>query len=76
MHIRIYTYILQIYLLEIYAYIMYTGEVLLPSELTLIRAAGVVYDFQNFEEVYLCNSLSSELHNSCIPKKPLGSISC
>jgi hypothetical protein len=37
--------------------------------LTLIRAAGGVYDFQNFEEVYLCNGLSSELQNSCIPQK-------
>jgi hypothetical protein len=27
--------------------------------LTLIRAAGGVYDFQNFEEVYLCNGLTS-----------------
>ncbi len=37
--------------------------------LTLIRAAGGVYDFQNFEEVYLCNGLSSELQNFCIPQK-------
>ncbi len=37
--------------------------------LTLIRAAGGVYDFRNFEEVYLCNDLSSELQNSCIPQK-------
>jgi hypothetical protein len=37
--------------------------------LTLIRAAGGVYDFRNFEEVYLCNGLSSELQNSCIPRK-------
>ncbi len=28
-----------------------------------------VSDFQNFEEVYLCNSLSSELQNPCIPQK-------
>ncbi len=35
--------------------------------LTLIRAAGGVYDFQNFEEVYLCNGLSSNLQNSCVP---------
>jgi hypothetical protein len=26
--------------------------------LTLIRAAGGLYDFRNFEEVYLCNGLS------------------
>ncbi len=44
--------------------------------LTLIRAAGGVYDFRNFEEVYLCNSLSSELQNSSIPQKSLVSISC
>ncbi len=37
--------------------------------LTLICAAGGVYDFRNFEEVYLCNGLSSELQNSCIPRK-------
>jgi hypothetical protein len=37
--------------------------------LTLIRAAGGVYDFRNFEEVYLCNGLSSELQNLCIPQK-------
>ncbi len=37
--------------------------------LTLIRAAGGVYDFQNFEEVYLCNGLSSELQNLCISWK-------
>jgi hypothetical protein len=37
--------------------------------LTLIHAAGGVYDFQNFEEVYLCNGLSSEFQNSCIPRK-------
>ncbi len=37
--------------------------------LTLIRAAGGVYDFRNFEDVYLCNGLSSELQNSCIPRK-------
>jgi hypothetical protein len=37
--------------------------------LTLIRAAGGVYDFRNFEEVYLCNGLSSEFQNSCIPRK-------
>ncbi len=37
--------------------------------LTLIRAAGGVYDFRNFEEVYLCNGLSSELQNLCIPRK-------
>ncbi len=35
----------------------------------LIRAAGGVYDFRNFEDVYLCNGLSSELENSCIPRK-------
>jgi hypothetical protein len=38
-------------------------------DLTLIRAAGGVYDYRNFEEVYLCNGLSSELENSCIPQK-------
>ncbi len=37
--------------------------------LTLIRAAGGVYELRNFEEVYLCNGLSSELQNSCIPQK-------
>ncbi len=30
---------------------------------------GWVYDFRNFEEVNLCNGLSSELQNSCIPQK-------
>jgi hypothetical protein len=44
--------------------------------LTLIRTAGGVYDFQNFEEIYLCNGLSSDLQNSCIPQKSLVSISC
>jgi hypothetical protein len=39
---------------------------LLSSPLTLIRAAGGVYDFRNFE---VCNVLSSELGNSCIPQK-------
>jgi hypothetical protein len=45
--------------------------ILVPAApfLTLIRAAGGVYDFRNFEEVYLCNGLSSELENSCIPRK-------
>jgi hypothetical protein len=37
--------------------------------LTLIRAAGGVYDFRNFEEVYLCNGSSSDLQNLCIPRK-------
>jgi hypothetical protein len=37
--------------------------------LTLIRAAGGVYDFRYFEEVYLCNGLSSDLQNSCVPQK-------
>jgi hypothetical protein len=37
--------------------------------LTPIRAAGGVHDFRNFEEVYLCNDLSSELQNLCIPQK-------
>ncbi len=37
--------------------------------LTLIRAAGGVYNFRNFEEVYLCNGLSSDLQNSCVPQK-------
>jgi hypothetical protein len=41
----------------------------LVSSLTLIRAAGGVYDFRNFEEVYLCNGLSSDLEISCIPRK-------
>ncbi len=40
-----------------------------PMGLTLIRAAGGVYNFRNFEEVYLCNGLSSEFQNSCIPQK-------
>ncbi len=39
------------------------------SILTLIRAAGGVYDFRNFKEIYLCNGLSSNLQNSCIPLK-------
>jgi hypothetical protein len=34
-----------------------------------IRAAGSVYDFRNFEEEYLCNGLSSDLQNLCIPRK-------
>ncbi len=38
-------------------------------ELTLIRAAGGVYDFRNFKEIYLCNGLSSDLQNLCIPRK-------
>ncbi len=38
-------------------------------ELTLIRAAGGVYDFRNFEKVYLCNGLSSNLQISCVPQK-------
>ncbi len=42
---------------------------IVQQELTLIRAAWGVYDFRNFEEVYLCNSLSSELENSFIPRK-------
>ncbi len=37
--------------------------------LTVIRAAGGVYDFRNFKEIYLCNGLSSDLQNSCIPRK-------
>ncbi len=37
--------------------------------LTLIHAAGGVYDFRNFEEVYLCNGSSSDLQNSCVPRK-------
>ncbi len=37
--------------------------------LTPIRVAGGVYDFRNFEEVWLSNGLSSELQNSCIPRK-------
>jgi hypothetical protein len=40
------------------------------SFLTLIRAAGGVYDFRNFEELYLCNGSSRDLQNSCIPRKP------
>jgi hypothetical protein len=44
-------------------------SVLYESDLTLICAAGGVYDFQNFEEVYLCNGLSRELQNSCISQK-------
>jgi hypothetical protein len=47
----------------------YLGLLLLVETFTLIRAAGGVYDFRNFEDVYLCNSLSSELKNSCIPRK-------
>ncbi len=42
------------------------GEI---AALTLIRAAGGVYDFRNFEDVYLDNGLSSKLENSCIPRK-------
>ncbi len=37
--------------------------------LTLIRAAGGIYDFRNYEEVYLCNGLSSELQILCISQK-------
>jgi hypothetical protein len=47
----------------------FTLEYLGKIDLTLIRASGGVYDFQNFEEVYLCNGLSSEFQNSCIPRK-------
>jgi hypothetical protein len=39
------------------------------NSLTLIRAAGGVYDFRNFEEVYLCNGSSSDLQISGIPRK-------
>jgi hypothetical protein len=42
---------------------------ILSTIFNLIRAAGGVYDFRNFEEVYLCNSLSSGLQNSCISRK-------
>jgi hypothetical protein len=45
---------------------MFLGQVI---DLTLIRAAGGVYDFQNFEEVYICNGLSSKLQNSCVSQK-------
>ncbi len=38
-------------------------------ELTLICAAGGVYDFQNFKEIYLRSGFSSDLQNSCIPQK-------
>jgi hypothetical protein len=41
----------------------------LGKGLTLIRPAGVLYDFRNFEEVYLCNGLSSDLEILCIPRK-------
>jgi hypothetical protein len=41
----------------------------LKRALTLIRADCGIYDFRNFEEVYLCNGLSSELQNLCIPRK-------
>jgi hypothetical protein len=41
----------------------------LKCNLTLICAAGGVYDFRNFEEVYLCNGSSRDLQNSCIPRK-------
>ncbi len=37
--------------------------------LTLIRAAGGIYDLWNFEEIYLCIGLSSDLQNLCIPQK-------
>jgi hypothetical protein len=37
--------------------------------LPLIRAAGGVNDFRNFEEVFFCNGLSSDLQNLCIPQK-------
>ncbi len=37
--------------------------------LTLIRAAGGVNDFRNFEEVYLCNGLRSNLQNSCVSQE-------
>jgi hypothetical protein len=36
------------------------------DRLTLIRAAGGVYDLKNFEEIYLCNGSSSEFQNSCV----------
>jgi hypothetical protein len=39
------------------------------NTLTLIRAAEGVYDFRNFEDLYLCNGLSSELQISCISQK-------
>jgi hypothetical protein len=45
------------------------GEFDIGIDLTLIREAVAVYDFRNFKEVYLCNGLSSEFQNSCIPRK-------
>jgi hypothetical protein len=33
------------------------------NALTLIRAAGGVYDFRNFKQVYLRNVLSSNFEN-------------
>jgi hypothetical protein len=45
------------------------GKEICSPILTLIRAAGGVYDFRNFEEVYLCNGSSRDLQNSCIPRK-------
>jgi hypothetical protein len=54
------------------AELQFTVQCLVSSlidTLTLIRAAGGVYDFQNFEKVFLCNGLSSDLQNSCIPRK-------
>jgi hypothetical protein len=38
-------------------------------QLTLICVAGGVYDFRNLKEIYLCNGLSSDLQNLCIPQK-------
>ncbi len=42
---------------------------ILSSIFNLIRAAGGIYDFRNFEEVYLCNGLRSGLQNWCISRK-------
>jgi hypothetical protein len=47
----------------------YDRDWLAGAPLTLIRAPGGVYDFRNFKEIYLCNGLSSDLQNSCIPRK-------
>jgi hypothetical protein len=47
------------------------------SDLTLIRAAGGVYDFQNFERVYLHNAWSKTIFLiNVFLKKPLRSTFC
>jgi hypothetical protein len=60
------SHILEKSVLTYFVYNLYIEKFSLKPILTLISAAGGVYDF---EEVYLCNGLSSGFQNSCIPRK-------